>query len=93
MLYPFEFPYGFKAAAELRGFHFGVGRLPQTETQRAEHKKLTNILQCILADFELVQRPDAGCAPRRVPSCRAPKKSAHSAPTSCSRSSPKSSRN
>ena len=61
MLYPFEFPYGFKAAAELRGFHFGVGRLPQTDTQRAEHKNLTNILQCILADFELVQRPDAGC--------------------------------
>jgi dihydrodipicolinate synthase/N-acetylneuraminate lyase len=64
MLYPFEFPYGFKAAAELRGFHFGVGRLPQTDAQRQEHQALTNILQCILADFELVDRPDGACSNR-----------------------------
>jgi len=62
MLYPFEFPYGFKAAAELRGFHFGSGRLDFTPAQRAENESLTRILQCILADLELVQRPDAGCA-------------------------------
>jgi 4-hydroxy-tetrahydrodipicolinate synthase len=61
MLYPFEFPFGFKAAAELRGIHFGTGRLPQTDAQRAEHKNLTNILQCILADFELVNPPAQGC--------------------------------
>jgi hypothetical protein len=42
-LYSFGFPHGFRAAAELRGFHFGV---------------------CILADFELVNPPAAGCAPR-----------------------------
>ncbi len=30
MLYPFEFPDGFRAAASLRGFNFGSGRLPQT---------------------------------------------------------------
>ena len=30
MLYPFEFPDGFRAAASLRGFDFGGGRLPQT---------------------------------------------------------------
>jgi len=64
MLYPFEFPFGFKAAAELRGIHFGTGRLPQTETQLAERKNLTNILQCILADFELVNPPAQGCAIR-----------------------------
>ena len=64
MLYPFEFPFGFKAAAELRGIHFGTGRLPQTDTQRAEHKNLTNILQCILSDFELVHPPASGCAVR-----------------------------
>jgi 4-hydroxy-tetrahydrodipicolinate synthase len=69
MLYPFEFPVGFKAAAELRGIHFGTGRLPQTDTQRAEHKNLTNILQCILADFELVSPPISGCAtPSKVAS-------------------------
>ena len=30
MLYPFEFPDGFRAAAELRGFDFGNSRQPQT---------------------------------------------------------------
>jgi len=64
MLYPFEFPVGFKAGAELRGIHFGIGRLPQTDSQRAEHKNLTNILQCILADFDLVNPPASGCAIR-----------------------------
>jgi len=62
MLYPFEFPFGFKAAAELRGIPFGTGRLPQTDAQRTEHKNLTNILQCILSDFELVSPPASGCA-------------------------------
>lgn len=64
MLYPFEFPDGFRAAAELRGFRFGVGRQPQTGAQRADRSALSSVLQCILADFELVDRPAAGCAPR-----------------------------
>jgi hypothetical protein len=61
MLYPFEFPFGFKAAAELRGIHFGTGRLPQTPQQRTEHEALSKVLQCILADFELVNPPASGC--------------------------------
>jgi len=64
MLYPFEFPDGFRAAAELRGFRFGRGRQPQTSAQRSDCVALTSVLQCILADFELVNRPAAGCAPR-----------------------------
>jgi 4-hydroxy-tetrahydrodipicolinate synthase len=64
MLYPFEFPDGFRAAAELRGFRFGRGRQPQTTAQRADRTALTAVLQCILADFELVDRPASGCAPR-----------------------------
>jgi len=64
MLDPFEFPDGFRAAAELRGFHFGRGRQPMTGAQRSDSTALTNVLQCILADFELVERPAAGCAPR-----------------------------
>lgn len=67
MLYPFEFPVGFKAAAELRGFHFGVGRLPQTATQKAEHQQLSHMLHCILADFELVSAPPSGCPVRDLP--------------------------
>ena len=61
---PFEFPDGFRAAAELRGFHFGHSRLPQTSEQRSEHKVLSNVMQCILADFELVNPPASGCPVR-----------------------------
>ena len=64
MLYPFEFPDGFRAAAELRGFRFGHGRQPQTSAQLSDRTALTSVLQCILADFELVDRPASGCAPR-----------------------------
>jgi len=64
MLYPFEFPDGFRAAAELRGFRFGCGRQPQTSAQRADRTALTSVLHCILADFQLVSQPASGCAPR-----------------------------
>ena len=57
MLYPFEFPEGFRAAVELRGFRFGRGRQPQTCAQRSDRTALTSVLHCILADFELVDRP------------------------------------
>ena len=64
MLSPFEFPDGFRAAAELRGFHFGRGRQPQTSAQRADRTILSSALQCMLADFELVEKPAAGCPVR-----------------------------
>jgi 4-hydroxy-tetrahydrodipicolinate synthase len=64
MLNPFEFPDGFRAAAGLRGFHFGRGRQPQTSAQRSDVAALTSVLNCILADFELVDPPAAGCPPR-----------------------------
>jgi 4-hydroxy-tetrahydrodipicolinate synthase len=64
MLYPFEFPNGFRAAAELRGFRFGSGRQPQTPAQRTDYETLSSVLRCILADFELVERPEGGCPPR-----------------------------
>jgi len=64
MLYPFEFPDGFRAAAEFRGFHFGRGRQPQTSAQRADRAALSAVLQCILADFEVIQQPAAGCPVR-----------------------------
>jgi len=69
MLNPFEFPDGFRAAAELRGFRFGCGRQPQTSAQQSDRTALTSVLQCILADFELVDRPASGCAPRTQQIC------------------------
>jgi len=64
MLYPFEFPDGFRAAAELRGFNFGKGRQPQTSAQRTDRESLSAVLQCILADFHLVNPPAEGCPVR-----------------------------
>jgi hypothetical protein len=42
----------------------GRSRQPQTAAQQADRTALASVLQCILADFELVDRPAAGCAPR-----------------------------
>ncbi len=64
MLYPFEFPDGFRAAAEMRGFHFGQGRQPMTAAQEEGHRALESVLRCILADFGVVEPPASGCAPR-----------------------------
>jgi len=64
MLFPFEFPDGFRAAAQIRGFEFGRGRQPLTSAQQTDSTALQAVLQCILADFGFVGAPGAGCAPR-----------------------------
>ena len=64
MLDPFEFPDGFRAGAELRGFHFGSSRQPQTKSQVQEKAAVHSMLRCILSEFGLVDPPAAGCAPR-----------------------------
>ena len=64
MLYPFEFPDGFRAAAELRGFGSAADASRRPAAQQTDRTALTWVLHCILADFELVEPPAAGCAPR-----------------------------
>jgi dihydrodipicolinate synthase/N-acetylneuraminate lyase len=64
MLFPFEFPDGFRAAAELRGFRFGRGRQPMSGAQQMDRTALQSVLQCILSDFGMAAPPAAGCAPR-----------------------------
>ena len=64
MLFPYEFPDGFRAAAELRGFRMGRGRQPLSAAQQSGLAPLESILRCILADFGLVDKPAAGCAVR-----------------------------
>jgi dihydrodipicolinate synthase/N-acetylneuraminate lyase len=64
MLYSADFPEGFRAAVELRGFKVGRGRQPQSEKQRIDYLALQNVLQCILADFGYVDAPSGGCPPR-----------------------------
>ena len=64
MLNPFDFPDGFRAAAEMRGFQMGRGRQPMTPAQQVNRSSLQSQLQCLLADFGLVEPPASGCAPR-----------------------------
>ena len=63
-LYSADFPEGFRAAVELRGFQAGPSRQPQTDRQRIDRAALQKVLQCILADFGYVEAPAAGCPPR-----------------------------
>src|SRR5205823_4229535 len=64
MLYSADFPEGFRAAVELRGFDFGRGRQPLSDVQSVDRLALQRVLQCILADFGVVDAPLEGCAIR-----------------------------
>jgi 4-hydroxy-tetrahydrodipicolinate synthase len=64
MLYSADFPEGFRAAVELRGFDFGASRQPLSNSQKVDRQALQRVLQCILADFGVVDAPAEGCVPR-----------------------------
>jgi 4-hydroxy-tetrahydrodipicolinate synthase len=64
MLYSADFPEGFRAAVELRGFAMGRSRQPLSPTQQINREKLQGLLRCILADFGYVEAPAEGCPPR-----------------------------
>jgi dihydrodipicolinate synthase/N-acetylneuraminate lyase len=62
MLNSFEFPDGFRAGAEMRGFQFGRGRQPMTPSQEVDRSALQSRLQSILSDFGVVTPPAEACA-------------------------------
>jgi dihydrodipicolinate synthase/N-acetylneuraminate lyase len=64
MLFPFEFPDGFRSGAELRGFKFGKSRQPTTDAQRAYRATLQAGLQGLLSGFGVADAPAAGSAAR-----------------------------
>jgi 4-hydroxy-tetrahydrodipicolinate synthase len=64
LVYSADFPAGFRAAVELRGFRFGPGRQPLSEGQKIDHVALQRVQQCILADFGVIDPPAEGCSPR-----------------------------
>ena len=64
MLFSADFPEGFRAAAELRGFAFGRSRQPLSKNQQVDRVALQRVLQCILADNGYVDEPSGGCAAR-----------------------------
>ncbi len=61
MLFTAEFPEGFRAALRLRGIKTGVGRQPQSDVQQLELKKLSDQLQCLLAEEGFTEEPIGGC--------------------------------
>jgi 4-hydroxy-tetrahydrodipicolinate synthase len=64
LVYSADFPAGFRAAVELRGFRFGPGRQPLSEAQKVDRVALQRVQQCILADFGVIDPPAEGCSPR-----------------------------
>src|SRR5271166_6659114 len=64
MLYSADFPEGFRAAVELRGFRVGRSRQPQSERQQIDYVTLQTVLQCILAEFGYIEAPALVCPPR-----------------------------
>lgn len=61
MIYSAEFPEGFRAAVELRGFRMGVGRQPLSPGQRTDLVTLSKTLQCLLAEQGFTDQPVGGC--------------------------------
>lgn len=66
MLYSFEFPDGFRAGAEMRGFNFGRSRQPQTPQQEADRARLKASLQCLMSEGGLTPPPPGGCPVKPV---------------------------
>ncbi len=64
MLYSADFPEGFRAGVEVRGFRMGRSRQPLSDTQRIDRAALSKLLQCILAECGYVEAPSEGCPPR-----------------------------
>ncbi|HBO43647.1 MAG TPA: dihydrodipicolinate synthase family protein [Planctomycetaceae bacterium] len=64
MLYSADFPEGFRAGVELRGFAVGQSRQPMSDTQRIDRAALQRVLQCILSESGYVEPPAEGCPQR-----------------------------
>ncbi|MEQ9065951.1 MAG: dihydrodipicolinate synthase family protein [Gimesia chilikensis] len=62
MIYSAEFPEGFRAAVELRGFNMGQGRQPITSEQKTDIVTLSRKLQCMMSDHGFTNEPIGGCA-------------------------------
>jgi 4-hydroxy-tetrahydrodipicolinate synthase len=61
MIYSAEFPEGFRAAVELRGFKMGRGRQPLSPEQKTDLATLSRTLQCLLSEHGFTDQPVGGC--------------------------------
>ncbi|MFM7074363.1 MAG: dihydrodipicolinate synthase family protein [Planctomycetota bacterium] len=62
MIFSSEFPEGVRAGMQLRGFHTGIGRQPQSFNQQLQLDKVRDQLQCLLAAEGFTDEPLCGCA-------------------------------
>jgi len=68
MIYSAEFPEGFRAAVQLRGFRMGRGRQPLSEEHRTYLTTLSRELQCMLSAHGFTDQPVGGCPVGDTPS-------------------------
>ena len=61
MIYSAEFPDGFRAAVDLRGFNMGAGRQPLSSEQQTDLTTLSRTLQCLLSENGFTDEPIGGC--------------------------------
>jgi 4-hydroxy-tetrahydrodipicolinate synthase len=61
MIFSAEFPEGFRAAVNLRGFNMGSGRQPLSAEQVTDISTLSRTLQCLLAEHGFTDEPVGGC--------------------------------
>ena len=61
MIYSAEFPEGFRAAVNLRGFEMGQGRQPMSSEQHTDLQTLSRELQCMLSNHGFTDQPIGGC--------------------------------
>jgi len=52
-----DFPEGFRTGVEIRGFEMGSSRQPLSGDQQIDRSELKRMLHCLIADFDLVDRP------------------------------------
>ena len=62
MIYSAEFPEGFRAAVNLRGFEMGQGRQPMSSEQHTDLQTLSRELQCMLSNHGFTDQPIGGCS-------------------------------
>ena len=67
MIYSAEFPEGFRAAVNLRGFNMGVGRQPLSPEQKTDIATLSKTLQCLLSEQGFTDQPVGGCPVSKSP--------------------------
>jgi 4-hydroxy-tetrahydrodipicolinate synthase len=67
MIYSAEFPEGFRAAVNLRGFHMGTGRQPLSPEQKTDLTALSKTLQCLLSEQGFTDQPVGGCPVSKSP--------------------------